>query len=93
MNLHSYSVKPIDERCVSCNLYPTVMPLIEDVTKHDNVRNEFEDILYWGTESYYFKGHVYDRFYRLTQVSVWTETVGSETYFTAFQWTMETYGS
>ena len=36
MNLHAYSVKPIDERCVSCNLYPTVMPLIEDVTKHDS---------------------------------------------------------
>ena len=42
MNLHAYSVKPIDERCVSCSLSPTVMPLIEDVTKKDNVRPEFE---------------------------------------------------
>ena len=95
MNLHAYSVKPIDERCVGCSLSPTMMPLIEDATKLFNVRNAHEKISYWGTEYYKFNRHVYDRFYRLTQVSVWTETVpvGGETYFTAFQWTMETYGS
>ena len=61
-----FSVKPIDERCVDCALDPTVMPLIEDVKKEDNLRNAHEQIAYWGTEYYTFKRHVYDRFYRLT---------------------------
>ena len=93
MNLQVYSVKTIDERCESCTLYPTVMPLVEDVFKENDVDSSIEDLLYWGTEYYKLEKHVYDRFYRLTQVSAWTETVGSETYFTAFQWTLETYGS
>ena len=69
------------------------MPLVKDVLLVNDIGSSIEHLLYWGTEYYKLTKHVYDRFYRLTQVSVWTKTVGSETYFTAFEWTMETYGS
>ena len=51
------------------------------------------DDAWFGTESYYFTEYIYDKFYRLSDISLWTMESGGETYVTAFEFTMKTQGS
>ena len=53
------------------------------------------DDAWFGTESYHFTEYVYDKFYRLSDISLWTmrSSASGETYVTAFEFTMKTYGN
>ena len=78
------------DRCTSCSLDPASMPLVTDLGFYEP---SIQDWYFGSTVGASAAEWSYDRFYRLSEFTIWTITLSGEIYILETQFTMDTYGS